>query len=131
MFNFTEDAHPIPHSRDLVPGPRTVTGSTDQRGIRSPGETGRKELQVIAYPGEITRVKALFDRVDLFVRHCQHQVEHEDHEMMPRPYRVGPLTTRRQGHRAPRGSSRRGVQLVAASSLGSGVAPLGLRRWAR
>ncbi len=50
-------------------------------------ESGRKDT-VIAYPGEITRVKALFDRPGLFVWHC-HIVEHEDNEMM-RPYRVVP-----------------------------------------
>jgi spore coat protein A len=50
-------------------------------------ELGRKDT-VIAYPGEITRVKALFDRAGLFVWHC-HIVEHEDNEMM-RPYRIGP-----------------------------------------
>ena len=49
-------------------------------------ETGRKDT-VIAYPDEITRVKALFDRAGLFVWHC-HIVEHEDNEMM-RAYRVG------------------------------------------
>jgi spore coat protein A, manganese oxidase len=51
-------------------------------------ETGRKDT-VIAYPGEITRVKALYDRPGLFVRHC-HIVEHEDNEMM-RPYHIGPI----------------------------------------
>jgi FtsP/CotA-like multicopper oxidase with cupredoxin domain len=49
-------------------------------------ETGRKDT-VVAYPGEVTRVKAKFDRAGLFVWHC-HIVEHEDHEMM-RPYVVG------------------------------------------
>jgi FtsP/CotA-like multicopper oxidase with cupredoxin domain len=43
---------------------------------------------VIAYPDEITRVKATFKVPGLFVWHC-HIVEHEDNEMM-RPYRVGP-----------------------------------------
>ncbi|HSJ59097.1 MAG TPA: multicopper oxidase domain-containing protein, partial [Anaerolineae bacterium] len=41
---------------------------------------------VIAYPGQVTRVKALFDLPGLFVWHC-HILEHEDNEMM-RPYRV-------------------------------------------
>jgi len=41
---------------------------------------------VIAYPGEITRVKATYDRAGRFVWHC-HIVEHEDNEMM-RPYLV-------------------------------------------
>jgi FtsP/CotA-like multicopper oxidase with cupredoxin domain len=43
---------------------------------------------VIAYPGQITRVKALFDLAGLYVWHC-HIVEHEDNEMM-RPYFIGP-----------------------------------------
>jgi FtsP/CotA-like multicopper oxidase with cupredoxin domain len=42
---------------------------------------------VIAYPDEITRVKALFDLPGRYVWHC-HIVEHEDNEMM-RPYIVG------------------------------------------
>ena len=50
-------------------------------------ETGFKDT-VIAYPREITRVKATFDLAGLYVWHC-HIVEHEDNEMM-RPYRVGP-----------------------------------------
>jgi hypothetical protein len=36
---------------------------------------------VIAYPGEITRVKVLFDLPGLYVWHC-HILEHEDNEMM-------------------------------------------------
>jgi len=51
-----------------------------------PWERGYKDT-VIAYPGEVTRVKALFDRPGLFVWHC-HIVEHEDNEMM-RPYVIG------------------------------------------
>jgi len=39
---------------------------------------------VIAYPGQVTRVKARLERPGLFVWHC-HIVEHEDNEMM-RPY---------------------------------------------
>jgi FtsP/CotA-like multicopper oxidase with cupredoxin domain len=52
-----------------------------------PWETGFKDT-VIAYPGEITTVKAKFDVGGLYVWHC-HIVEHEDNEMM-RPYFVGP-----------------------------------------
>ncbi|GAA2031033.1 multicopper oxidase domain-containing protein [Agromyces tropicus] len=52
-----------------------------------PWETGFKDT-VIAYPGEVTRVRAQFDRPGQFVWHC-HIVEHEDNEMM-RPYRIGP-----------------------------------------
>lgn len=52
-----------------------------------PWETGRKDT-VIAYPGQITRVRATFDTAGQYVWHC-HIVEHEDNEMM-RPYRIGP-----------------------------------------
>jgi FtsP/CotA-like multicopper oxidase with cupredoxin domain len=51
-----------------------------------PWETGFKDT-VIAYPGQVTRIKARFDIPGLFVWHC-HIVEHEDNDMM-RPYRVG------------------------------------------
>ena len=49
-------------------------------------EAGWKDT-VIAYPGEITRVKSTFDIAGLYVWHC-HIVEHEDNEMMV-PYCVG------------------------------------------
>ena len=88
IHNFTADAHPI-HlhlvrfevvgRRGLHGGPSTV-GNAPQ-----PWETGYKDT-VIAYPGEITTVKALFDVPGLYVWHC-HIVEHEDNEMM-RPYVV-------------------------------------------
>ena len=90
LHNFTADAHPI-HIHEItfeVLGRQTFDGSS-----RPPEswERGRKDT-VIAYPGEITTVKALFDRPGLFVWHC-HIVEHEDNEMM-RPYRIGPLRDR-------------------------------------
>jgi FtsP/CotA-like multicopper oxidase with cupredoxin domain len=96
MYNFTEDAHPI-HIHEVqfevvnreVFDPEVGTPGT----VRLPeaGETGVKDT-VIAYPGEITRVKALFDLPGLFVWHC-HIVEHEDNEMM-RPYAVGTPPTK-------------------------------------
>jgi FtsP/CotA-like multicopper oxidase with cupredoxin domain len=49
-------------------------------------ENGLKDT-VIAYPGEVTRIRAKFDVPGQFVWHC-HIVEHEDNEMM-RPYRIG------------------------------------------
>jgi FtsP/CotA-like multicopper oxidase with cupredoxin domain len=52
-----------------------------------PWEAGFKDT-VIAYPGEVTRIRAKFDVPGQFVWHC-HIVEHEDNEMM-RPYRIGP-----------------------------------------
>ena len=45
-----------------------------------PWETGFKDT-VIAYPGQVTRIKATFDLPGQFVWHC-HIVEHEDNEMM-------------------------------------------------
>lgn len=53
-----------------------------------PWEDGFKDT-VIAYPGEVTRVRARFNTPGQFVWHC-HIVEHEDNEMM-RPYRIGPI----------------------------------------
>ena len=51
-------------------------------------ETGFKDT-VIAYPGQVTRVRMQFTNPGQFVWHC-HIVEHEDNEMM-RPFRVGPV----------------------------------------
>jgi spore coat protein A len=51
-------------------------------------ESGFKDT-VVAYPGEVTRIRARFDTPGQFVWHC-HIVEHEDNEMM-RPYRIGPV----------------------------------------
>jgi spore coat protein A, manganese oxidase len=87
MFNFTEDAHPIHiHEVQFQVVNRQPFDSSTTRPPET-WESGFKDT-VIAYPGEITRVKAFFDRAGLFVWHC-HIVEHEDNEMM-RPYRVGP-----------------------------------------
>jgi spore coat protein A len=85
MYNFTEDAHPI-HIHEIQF--QVVNRQPFGRRARGPepGETGLKDT-VIAYPGQITRVKAYYDRAGLFVWHC-HIVEHEDNEMM-RPYRIG------------------------------------------
>jgi FtsP/CotA-like multicopper oxidase with cupredoxin domain len=85
MYNFTEDAHPIHIHEILFQVLERQSFGGPRRGPE-PWETGRKDT-VISYPGEITRVKATFDRAGLFVWHC-HIVEHEDHEMM-RPYRIG------------------------------------------
>jgi bilirubin oxidase len=85
IHNFTMDAHPIHlhlvtfevvNREDMMTG--EVTGP-------EPWETGRKDT-VIAYPDQITRIKATFDIAGLYVWHC-HIIDHEDNEMM-RPYRV-------------------------------------------
>jgi spore coat protein A, manganese oxidase len=89
IHNFTADAHPIHiHEVQFQVVNREPFG--DAARDAEIWETGFKDT-VIAYPGEITRVKALFDLEGLYVWHC-HIVEHEDHEMM-RPYFIGPMTT--------------------------------------
>lgn len=86
MHNFTEDAHPIHiHEVQFQVDSRQPIDGGPVRGPES-WETGFKDT-VIAFPDEITRVKALYDRGGLFVWHC-HIVEHEDNEMM-RPYFIG------------------------------------------
>jgi FtsP/CotA-like multicopper oxidase with cupredoxin domain len=86
IYNHTVDAHPIHiHLVQFEVVERDPIGPVPARGPE-PWETGFKDT-VIAYPGEITRVKARFDKAGLYVWHC-HIVEHEDNEMM-RPYRVG------------------------------------------
>jgi FtsP/CotA-like multicopper oxidase with cupredoxin domain len=67
--------------------------STATFGGPEPWEAGARKDTVIAYPGEIPRVKATYYRVGLFVWHC-HIVEHEDHEMM-RPTGLPLVQTRR------------------------------------
>jgi spore coat protein A len=97
IHNFTADAHPI-HlhlvqfqvvDREILTddAPHYTEAAPNVGQVMPPeaGETGFKDT-VIAYPGEITRVKAKFDVAGLFVWHC-HIVEHEDNEMM-RPYAV-------------------------------------------
>ncbi len=92
IYNVTADAHPI-HihlvqfqvlGRAAIGGGPSMAGSNDPL----PWETGFKDT-VIAYPGEITRVRMRFDYAGFYVWHC-HIVEHEDNEMM-RPYHVGPI----------------------------------------
>jgi spore coat protein A len=82
--NFTVDAHPIHVHLVMF---QVVNRENEEGQIRPPEswETGWKDT-VIAYPEEITRIKARFDMAGLYVWHC-HIVEHEDNEMM-RPYEV-------------------------------------------
>ncbi len=87
IYNFTEDAHPIHvHLVQFEVVDRQPIGGASY--APEPWESGFKDT-VIAYPGEITRIKARFDVPGIYVWHC-HIVEHEDNEMM-RPYAVGPF----------------------------------------
>jgi hypothetical protein len=90
IYNFTEDAHPI-HLHlvrfevvDRVEFDEET--APDDYDVVQPWERGFKDT-VIAYPGQITKVRAKFDIEGLYVWHC-HIVEHEDNEMM-RPFCVG------------------------------------------
>ena len=102
MYNTTGDAHPmhvhevvfevvnrqsldLDHDGDDVQQPLQLMGPPRPP---EPWETGFKDT-VIAYPGEVTRIRATFAVPGQYVWHC-HIVEHEDNEMM-RPYRIGPL----------------------------------------
>ena len=92
IYNVTVDAHPI-HIHLIqfeVVGREAIGGGPSVAGSNGPlaWETGFKDT-VIAYPGEITRVKMRFDMAGFYVWHC-HIVDHEDNEMM-RPYHVGPI----------------------------------------
>lgn len=88
IHNFTEDAHPI-HVH-LIQFQVVNREDAITHAVRGPEawETGYKDT-VIAYPGEITRIKAKYDLPGLFVWHC-HILEHEDNEMM-RPFAVGAI----------------------------------------
>lgn len=85
IYNFTEDAHPVHlHQTMFEIVNREVfdplMGMAGMVMPPEPGETGRKDI-VIAYPGQITRLRARFDLRGLYVWHC-HILEHEDNEMM-------------------------------------------------
>jgi FtsP/CotA-like multicopper oxidase with cupredoxin domain len=85
MWNWSADAHPIHlHLVKFEVVDREVIGGAVR--LPEPWEAGWKDT-VIAYPGEITRVKAKFDVPGLYVWHC-HILSHEDNEMMV-PYCVG------------------------------------------
>ena len=102
FFNFTADAHPM-HVHEVVfevvdRQPITFAEAEEAGGISDialngpprPPEAWEEGLKdtVIAYPGEVTRLRATFNTPGQFVWHC-HIVSHEDNEMM-RPYRIGP-----------------------------------------
>jgi len=101
MYNTTGDAHPMHvHETVFEVIGRQALKTDDESGDPSepltpvgpisppePWETGFKDT-VIAYPAQVTRIRATFHGPGQFVWHC-HIVEHEDNEMM-RPFRIGP-----------------------------------------
>ena len=89
LWNWSADAHPIHlHLVKFEVVGRKVIGAGGGNRKPEPWEAGWKDT-VIAYPGEVTTVKALFDVPGLYVWHC-HILSHEDNEMMV-PYCVGDL----------------------------------------
>jgi FtsP/CotA-like multicopper oxidase with cupredoxin domain len=102
FYNTTGDAHPM-HVHEVVfevvNREGLILDDDDEDDVAEPiqldgvvtgpepWETGYKDT-VIAYPGQVTRIRAQFNAPGQFVWHC-HIVEHEDNEMM-RPYRIGP-----------------------------------------
>jgi FtsP/CotA-like multicopper oxidase with cupredoxin domain len=97
LYNATEDAHPM-HIHEVhfeVVNRQAIFVDEEAETVQvtgspqppEPWENGLKDT-VIAYPGQVTRVRLRFDLPGQFVWHC-HIVEHEDNEMM-RPYRIGP-----------------------------------------
>jgi FtsP/CotA-like multicopper oxidase with cupredoxin domain len=98
VYNATVDAHPV-HIHEVAfevvdrqpifvdEGSKTVQVVPGSVPIPpEPWETGVKDT-VIAYPGQVTRIKVQFNTQGRYVWHC-HIVEHEDNEMM-RPLEVG------------------------------------------
>jgi spore coat protein A, manganese oxidase len=99
FYNATADAHPM-HVHEVVfevvDRQDIFVDETNQQVQVVPGslplppepwEVGFKDT-VLAYPGQVTRIRAQFLTPGQYVWHC-HIVEHEDNEMM-RPYRIGP-----------------------------------------
>jgi len=100
LYNATGDAHPmhiheivfeVMNRQDILVNEATQEVEVVPGSVPTPAEsweTGFKDT-VIAYPGQVTRVKVQFKTPGQFVWHC-HIVEHEDNEMM-RPFRIGPV----------------------------------------
>ncbi|HET6351733.1 MAG TPA: multicopper oxidase [Coriobacteriia bacterium] len=102
IYNTTGDAHPM-HVHETVfevVDRQELDADKEEEELRmplrpvgdrmppEPWERGFKDT-VIAYPGQVTRIKATFGEAGQYAWHC-HIVEHEDNEMM-RPYRIGPV----------------------------------------
>jgi FtsP/CotA-like multicopper oxidase with cupredoxin domain len=101
FYNTTGDAHPM-HIHEIafeVVNREGLVLDADGEVLKpiqldgnitppKPWESVFKDT-VIAFPGQVTRVRAQFNKPGQFVWHC-HIVEHEDNEMM-RPYRIGPV----------------------------------------
>jgi FtsP/CotA-like multicopper oxidase with cupredoxin domain len=107
IYNATGDAHPVhlhlinfevldrrPFTADLIEqevlqhngtvgvGYRLENIQTDDTAVEQAlGEERAPKDMVTAYPEQMTRIKATFDKPGRYVWHC-HILSHEDHEMM-------------------------------------------------
>jgi spore coat protein A, manganese oxidase len=59
----------------------SAIGELVEVGSEYVGETTQYKDVISALPGQITSIRALFDKRGRFIWHC-HFVSHEDHEMM-------------------------------------------------
>jgi FtsP/CotA-like multicopper oxidase with cupredoxin domain len=119
IFNTTMDAHPI-HlhlvgfevvNREGLDPVALMMGHLVTTGVitlPNPNEVGYKDT-VVAYPNQVTRIRAKFDIAGLYVWHC-HIVEHEDNEMM-RPFFVTTAAT--------------GVTITATAGANGSISPAG------
>jgi len=106
FYNGTADAHPmhihegffqVVDRQAIVIDETTETFQIDPGSVPmapEPWENGWKDT-VIAYPGQVTRIRRKFEVAGQYVWHC-HIVEHEDNEMM-RPFRIGPAQPEQPG----------------------------------
>ena len=121
FYNATADAHPM-HIHEVAFEVVEPAGTSVNEEARSSSrsnsagphparvlENGLKDT-VIAYPGQVTRLRLRFNNPGQFVWHC-HIVEHEDNEMM-RPYRIGPVQPGQPGCRWIAGLSAPGCEVA-------------------
>ena len=102
IFNTTPDAHPVHlhlvhfqvmntqkfNVKKFIPGNPGSIQLLGKANSPSAINAGLKDTFVIL-PGEVARVKAVFDKEGLYVWHC-HILSHEDFDMM-RPFYVGEM----------------------------------------
>lgn len=102
IYNTTADAHPIHlhlvhfqvlntqkfNTKSFVPGDPSSIQLLGQPKAPSDENSGWKDTYIVQ-PGEVARLRALFDKEGLYVWHC-HILSHEDYEMM-RPFYVGEI----------------------------------------
>jgi FtsP/CotA-like multicopper oxidase with cupredoxin domain len=100
LYNASADAHPIHvhevafevvNRQDILVNEESMEVQVVPGSVPRPPESWESGVKdtVVAYPGQVTRLRLRFVNPGQFVWHC-HIVEHEDNEMM-RPYRIGPV----------------------------------------